>query len=103
MEHVEVGSFNNDQHMLQGILGAYRTARREHEWQLSMLVPSWTGRVLHGTALRLGLPGIPTMPKFLVKLISALDEVRFHKLDVGHFVKVCIVLVKHLVVKDMSD
>lgn len=41
LEHIEVTSFDNDQYLFQAIREAYQRIRKAHQWNISMLLPSW--------------------------------------------------------------
>ncbi|KAJ4182612.1 hypothetical protein NW759_017118 [Fusarium solani] len=41
LAHVEVGSLTSDQYMFQQIHQEYQRVREEHEWRISMIIPSW--------------------------------------------------------------
>lgn len=87
--HVEVGALTNDEYLFRDIHQAYRTARENHEWRFSMMVPLWTRNLAHQFSKCLpSLPLLPASMNFLPMLSRTFHSAHVHKIASGDFVRV---------------
>ena len=87
--HVEVGSLSSDQYLFHHIPQEYQRVRSEHEWRISLLIPSWIHKLLHSISARLPkLPSSPARILFLPIISNALAKLHLHKIVSGDFVQV---------------
>jgi hypothetical protein len=89
LEHLDVSSYGNDQHMFKQIRDIYRTVRLENEWRLLLLVPAWLRNLTRSISAKLpSLPSPLNRLDFLPMIWLALSQMNFHTIASADFVRV---------------